>query len=254
MRSSVTVAKENKRKFDLPCVYVVLIFFSVVVAVVVVVVVVFFSPMFHFLLVWLVHHWVGSAALTAVNSYSTRPHSCIVDFFFSVRAVKIELPINALLFYAVHIWNHRKWGTFSLTQTHLHIIQYTYIYVRKRLKSPLSHTLIHSHAFCLLVCTLSYRSVPQILIHFRISGSYYCALSLSRSLLPQPSEIFRDFCVRLERREKEKTTIIWPRLSRSVLSIFTAWIKRWQHCIIFLCNCFQYFSGRPIFLSCIAWS
>ena len=26
MRSSVTVAKENKRKFDLPCVYVVLIF------------------------------------------------------------------------------------------------------------------------------------------------------------------------------------------------------------------------------------
>lgn len=28
MRSSMTVAKENKRKFDLPCVYVTLIFFS----------------------------------------------------------------------------------------------------------------------------------------------------------------------------------------------------------------------------------
>lgn len=130
------------------------------------------------------------------------------------------------------------------------------MYARKRLKSPLSHTLIHSDALsfslCLLVCTLGYRSVPQILIHFRISGAHYCvSRSLLLSLFYIHLKYFDAFVlvlcmyVRLGRQEKHHNMTTAVTLN---VTHFYYPNKMMRTSYISLCNFLQHFSGRWTFL------
>lgn len=78
--------------------------------------------------------------------------------------------------------------TFEIIENEAHFHRHKHIHILYRHANDLSpychthtHNLIHSHALCLLVCTLGYRSGPQILIRYRISRAYLLCSSLSLS-------------------------------------------------------------------------
>lgn len=85
------------------------------------------------------------------HSYS---HSLFFISHLFFRCPEIESPINALLFYAVHIRNHRKRDTILLRHKHEHQFCHTH-----------SHEHIHTHF---------YRTL-RVLIHFLFQSRKYIA-------------------------------------------------------------------------------
>lgn len=97
------------------------------------------------------HHRVGSAMITVVSSHSTgitRINVWLAFFLCGLRRLNCPLTHCYSMLYTFEIIeNEAHLHRHTHRQTHLHVV-----YVRKRLKSPLSHTLILILILMLSVC------------------------------------------------------------------------------------------------------